>query len=173
MLGGLLLAGALLAAAMANGTIVQALDGGTRSASIAGASLGALSYSHTSQVSTGSVTLTVDDSTGSDLGWNVTVQSSALAYTGSFSGVPLAASNLLIGMPGAPAVVTGQAIDGANGPLAASGGTLDTPRKVIYANAGYGKGQYTQSLPVELTVPGMTIAGTYTATLIVDITAGP
>ena len=53
------------------------------------------------------------------------------------------------------------------------GGTLDVARKVLYANAGYGKGTYTQSLPVTLTVPGMSLAGSYAATFTVTVSVGP
>lgn len=173
LLLGALLAVTFVVTALANEPIVQALGGGTRTASITGGTLAAANYSHTSQLSNGTLTLAVDDSTGSGLGWNVTVQSSALAYSGSFGGTSLAAANLSIGTPATPVVAAGQAVDGTNGPLAGSGGTLDTPRKVIFANAGYGKGQYTQSLPVALTIPGTTLAGTYTATLTVNIAAGP
>lgn len=51
--------------------------------------------------------------------------------------------------------------------------TLDVARKVVHANAGFGKGTYTQALGVSLVVPGGTTADTYTSTLTVTIVAGP
>lgn len=173
VMAGALLALSLSVAGLADEIIVQTLNAGTRTVSVTGPTLTAADYSHTSQNSNGFITLTVDDSSASNLGWNVTIQSSDLAYTGSFGGSSIPAASVLLGTPAAPEHESGQDIDETHGPLAGSGGTLDAPRTVIYAQAGYGKGEYTQTLPVTLTIPGMTLAGTYTATLTVDITAGP
>jgi hypothetical protein len=58
-------------------------------------------------------------------------------------------------------------------PASSPVGTLDTARKVLQANAGHGKGNYSQALDVSLIVPADSVAGTYTGTLTVTITAGP
>ncbi|CAN5461824.1 hypothetical protein BH20CHL6_BH20CHL6_15370 [soil metagenome] len=52
-------------------------------------------------------------------------------------------------------------------------GTLDSARKVVQANAGYGEGTYTQDLGVSLLIPAQSRAGTYTGTLTTTISAAP
>lgn len=170
------LAGALSAAvaapAVAADTVTQTITAGTRTASIADLILTAVSYSHADQSSTGTMTLTADDSTGSDLGWNVTVQASDFTSGGD----TIAASNFAITTANAPSATAGQAVDATNGPKVPATnatGTLDLAREVIEANAGFGKGTYTQDLDVSLTIPGQTLAGTYISTLTVTISSGP
>jgi hypothetical protein len=156
--------------ALADNTVTQEVTAGTRSASIADVALDAVSYSHSDQLQSGTLVLSADDSTGSDAGWNVTVQTSAFTRAGGGS-VP--AANFVLGTPATPSMTAGQAVDGTDGPLAGVGGGLDSARKVVFANEGFGKGTYTQDLPVSLTVPGQSLAGTYSATLTVTISAGP
>jgi hypothetical protein len=157
-------------------TVTETLDGGTRTASIADLVLGNVNYSHVNQTSSGTMALSVDDSTGSGDGWNVTVQSSDFVYSGSNDGTDIPAANFSITTSDAPTRVAGQAIDVDNGPkvpVAGSTGTLDQARKVIQADASYGSGTYGQDLDVSLVVPGLSRVGTYTGTLVVTISAGP
>jgi hypothetical protein len=157
-------------------TVTQVVNGGTRSASVADVTLGAVSYSHSAQTNTGSMTLTADDSSGTGAGWNVTVQSSAFVYSGANSGTNIPAANFSITSAAAPTATAGQAIDATGGPkvpAAGSTGTLDVARKTIQADAGFGQGTYTQALNVSLNIPAQSRAGTYTGTLTVTITAGP
>lgn len=153
------------------------LTAGTLTSSIADTSLTALSYSNSSQSRTGSMTLTADDSTGSGLGWNVTVLSSAFVYSGSaIDATNIPAVNFAITTANAPSMTAGQAIDATNGPKVPSSGatgTLDSAHKVIQANASYGLGTYTQALAVSLAVPAQSRAGTYTGTMTVTISAAP
>ena len=58
--------------------------------------LGAVSYSHSDQLQNGTLALTADDSTGSDAGWNVTVQSSACSHV---SGGTIPADNFVAVSP--------------------------------------------------------------------------
>lgn len=181
----LALVGALTLAmpAAATNTVTQAVTGGTRTASIADVTLTAKNYSHADQTSTGSMTLTADDSTGTGDGWNVTVQSSAFVYSGTEGGTDIPASNFSLTSSAAPVYVAGQAIDTTGTDLAPTGpqlgtlagvsGTLDTARKTIRAGVGYGQGNYTQALSVSLTIPGQSKAGTYTGTMTVTISAAP
>jgi hypothetical protein len=163
--------------AFADNGVSLNVGAGTRSARIGNLALTALTYSHNAQSQTGTMTLTADDSTGSGAGWNVTVQSSPFAYTGSSAnGSAIPASNFAITTANTPAMTAGQAIDGTNGPkVPATGatGTLDSAHKVIQANASYGLGTYTQALDVNLDVPAQSRAGDYSATLTVTITAAP
>jgi hypothetical protein len=150
------------------------ITAGTLTASVADGTITGVNYSHTAGSSSGTLTLSIDDSTGSGAGWNVQISSSDFVYGGSSpSGIDIPNTGFAIGTPGAPAYVAGQTIDGTDGPLADVGGSLDTPRRTIYANEGFGSGQYTQSLPVTLQIPAFSQAGAYVADLTVDITAGP
>ena len=145
-------------------------------ASLTSVSLLAVSYSHQPQTSAGTATLTAADDTGTNLGWNVTVQSSNLAYTGSSGGTAIPAANLSLSSVDAPVVSTGQAVDAAGGPRIpdiSPVGTLDAPRKLLHAAATYGNGAYTQRVGLSLTVPGTSVQGTYTATLTTTISTGP
>lgn len=172
---GLLLT-ALVAASVAAETIVQPLSGGGRSVSVTSATMSPITYSHDAQTSSGTVTLAVDDSSGTGQGWNVTVQSAGLEYSGEYNGAPIPAQNLAITSAGAPATTAGQGIDSLGGPKVPdtnATGSLDQPRKVLQANPEYGQGSYSQSLDLSLTVPAMSRAGAYSGVLIVSINSGP
>lgn len=159
--------------ALAATTVTQTISDGARTADLSSLTLDQLSYSNTEQLSSGTMSLTADDSTGTGAGWNVTIQASDFIYSGSYDGTDIPAGNISIVTPGAPALVAGEAISGENGPFAGLGGSLDTPRKVLYANEGGGKGTYGQDLPVVLTIPGGSLAGSYTSTFTVTMAAGP
>ena len=145
-------------------------------ASLTSVSLAGLIYSHQPQTSSGTATLTAADDTGTNLGWSVTVQSSNLAYTGVSGGTAIPAANLSLSAADAPVMSTGQAVDAAGGPRVpdvSPVGTLDVPRKLLQAAAGYGNGAYTQQVGLSLTVPGTSAEGSYTATLTTTISTGP
>ena len=153
-------------------SVTQSVEGGDRSASVSGVDLGSIGYSHEQQTSGGSISILVDDSTGSNAGWNVTLQASDFTDGNRVIG----AGNFAIVGAGTPTHIAGQEISAEFGPKVPwNGGTgsLDTARKILSASEGYGKGTYGQELDVELTVPGQTLAGTYGANLTVNITAGP
>lgn len=144
-------------------------------ASVADLALPAVTSMHVAQTSAGTMTLSVTDS-APGAGWNVTILSSAFAYSGANSGTSIPAANLSITEARAPVLVSGQAIDPAGGPKVPSSGatgTLDVARKTIQADVGYGGGTYTQDLGVSLVVPADSRAGTYTASLTVTTAAGP
>lgn len=145
-------------------------------ASVADLTLPAVTYAHGIQTTTGTMTLTAEDTSGTGAGWNVTVQSSAFAYSGVNGGSPIPAANFAITAAGAPTLVSGQAVDATGGPKVPptnATGTLDVARKTLQAEAGFGQGTYAQTLDVSLTVPAQSRAGTYAATLTVTIAAGP
>ena len=176
-LAGVLLTAALAGSAAAANTVTQTVNGGTLTASVADLTLGAVTVTHATQPSTGSLTLTADDSTGKALGWNVTILSSAMAYSGTYGTSPandIPAANLALGTPATPVMTAGQAVDVTNGPkVVGTGGALNAAIKVINANAVYGMGTYTQTLPLTLTVPANPRQGTYTATLTITVSSGP
>lgn len=158
-------------------------------ASVADATLPAVPYSHASQATSGSLTLTARDtgrqqcillicSTTND-GWNVTVQASSFAYSGPNNGTAIPSANLAVTNARPPTRVSGQAISPDGGPRTTNvTGTLNVARKTLQADAPdggteYGIGTYQQVIDVSLTVPGQSRAGTYTTTLTVTISAGP
>lgn len=150
--------------------------GAVMTASLTSLSLPAAPYSHEARTTSGTSTLTASADDSSLTGWNVTVESSALAYSGDFAGAAIPAANLSITSVGAPVMTSGQAVSPVGGPrvpLVSPVGTLDTPRKLLQADAGYGVGSYTQDVGLELVVPGTSAAGTYTASLTTTISAGP
>lgn len=146
-----------------------------RTASIASLTMAVATVTHVTQNRPGTLVLSVSDTVGS--GWNVTVQSSAMAYSGLYGTTPandIPAANLSLGTPVTPVRVSGQAVNGVNGPkVVGTGGVLTTAIKVINANSGYGLGSYTQNLPLTVVIPKNPRQGTYTATLTVTITVGP
>ena len=156
--------------------VTQVVTAGTRSASVANLTLGSVAASHSAQTSTGTMTLTADDSTGSNLGWNVTILSSAFVYSGANSGSDIPASNFSLTSAAAPTRTAGQAVDATGGPRVPAispVGTLDSARKTLQALVLFGNGTYTQALGVSLTIPADSAAGTYTGTLTTTIAAGP
>jgi hypothetical protein len=161
--------------------VTQTIPAGTRTASVADLPLTAVPYSHAAQSQTGTMTLEVDDSSGSGAGWNVTIQSSAFVYSGGLGGTNIPAANFSITGADAPVFVAGQAIDtvdpqALNGPMVPSTspvGALNTSPKVLQANTGYGAGSYTQDIDVSLAIPALSRAGTYTGTPTTTVAAAP
>ena len=157
-------------------TVTQVINGGARTASVANLALTPLTYANTAQANTGTLTLTVDDASGTGAGWNVTIQSSAFVYSGANGGTNIPAANFSLTAAATPAMTAGQAVDATNGPKVPASspiGTLDSARKVIQANANYGLGTYTQALDVSLSIPAQSRVGTYTGTLTTTISVGP
>lgn len=171
-----LLVGTIAGPAFAADTVTQAVTAGTRTASNANLTLGSVAYSHIAQTSTGSMTLTADDSSGSGAGWNVTILSSAFVYTGTNSGTNIAATAFSLSSAATPVATAGQAVDVTGGPKVPTispVGTLDSARKTVQANAAFGQGTYTQALGVSLSIPAQSRAGTYTGTLTTTIASAP
>lgn len=134
-------------------------------------------YSHALQTRTADITLSVDDSTGSGAGWNVTVQSTVLDFTANGdTDLDIPASALLVTSAAAPEYGAGQAIDNDNGPrvpAAVTNLSLEQARMVLQAAPDYGLGEYTQALGVKLDIPAQARAGSYSGNIIVTLTAGP
>ncbi len=173
---GSLIAAMLAVPVLAADTVVQVVNGGARTASVANLTLTPLTYSNNAQSNAGTMTLTVDDASGTGAGWNVTILSSAFVYSGANNGANIPAANFSLTAAATPVMTAGQAVDGTNGPKVPATspvGTLDSARKVIQANADYGLGTYTQALNVSLSVSAQSRAGTYTGTLTTTISAAP
>jgi len=123
--------------------------------------------------------LTVDDSTDSSAGWNVTIQSSPFVWVGTANGgIDIPATKFALTSAAAPTMIAGQVVDvalstGPQVPPTSPYGTLDAARKVLVATAAYGAGTYSQSLGVTLTIPAQSRVGVYTSTLTTTITSAP
>jgi hypothetical protein len=155
-------------------SVTQEIRGGGLNASITAASMTPVNYSNDPNESTGVLNLSVSDATGSSAGWNVAVSSSDFVYQGtSPTGADIPSTDFSITTPHDPTLVAGQAIDATGGPYAVDGGSLDTARTTIAANAGFGSGNYAQALDVHLDIPARSQTGSYVATLTVLITSGP
>mgnify|MGYP000504075000 CR=1 FL=1 len=167
----------LVLPASAANTITQTVNAGTRSASIADLSLGAVSYSHSAQTSTGTMVLTADDSSGTGGGWNVTVLGSDFVYSGPNGGANIPAANFSITSAPAATATAGEPVNVVGGPKVpltfSAPATLDVARKVLQAELTFGEGTYTQNLGVSLSIPAQSRAGTFTGTMTVTIGAGP
>jgi hypothetical protein len=162
--------------AFAIDSVTQTLTAGSLSASVADATMTSSVVQHSAHLTTGTMILTADDSTGSGDGWNVTISTSTFAYTGPNGGTAIPAANFVLTSAATPVMTAGQAVDGTGGPkVPASSPLLDlsVPRKVIQANALFGGGTYTQSLGVSLLIPGDSRAGTYTGTLTTTSASAP
>jgi hypothetical protein len=163
---------------LAVNTVTQVLSGGALTASIANLTMSPISVTHVPQISTGTLTLSADDSTGTGLGWNVTVVASDFVYAGVYAQDPIDAASFSVAAASQPTLIAGQPVSltAANGPqvppTTPNGLTLDTARKVLQATAAYGAGSYTQALGVALEVPADRLPGTYTATLTTTILTG-
>lgn len=156
--------------------VTQVITAGTRSASVANLTLPSMATSHRDETNAGTMTLTADDSSGTNLGWNVTIVSSAFVYSGANGGTDIPAANFSLTSAAAPSRTSGQAINAVGGPKVPAispVGTLDNARKTLHALPTFGKGTYAQDLGVSLTIPADSAAGTYTATLTTTISAGP
>lgn len=154
--------------------VTQVIAAGSRTASVANLALNAVPYSHTAVNSTGTMTLTAEDTTGSQAGWHVTIQSSAFVRSGGGTSIP--AANFSLTSAAAPTVNAGQAVVpllGPDVPSTSPVGTLDSARETLEAEALSGDGNYSQALGVSLAIPARTAVGTYTGTLTTTITAGP
>ena len=172
-----LLVGSIAGPASAADSVTQVVTAGVLTASVADLVLTSTTYSHSVNPITGAMTLTADDSTGSDAGWNVTVQATSdFVYVGPNLGTDIPAAKFSLTAAAVPVKTAGQAADVTGGPkvpAASPVGTLDAARKTVQAELLFGKGTYTQVLDVRLDIPANSAPGTYTGTLTTTISAAP
>lgn len=177
IVGAAIVSSTLIAPVLGADSVTQVITGGgALSTSVADASMGGIAYSNSAGSTSGSLTLSVNDPRGTSAGWNVTLQSGDFIYGGApnANAQNIPAGGFAITAVNTPTMTAGQAV-GVGGPLAVASGaaSLDAARTTIRANAGFGSGAYSQTLPVSLAIPAMSQAGTYTATLTVSVTSGP
>lgn len=154
-------------------TVSQEITGGEFTYSLSDGTMEAITFDYsqtTDSVTSGAVTLQVDDARGTREGWTVSIASGEFVYAGEASGDNnISGANLAVS-PESPSLVAGESIEGVT---AGTSGSLGSSRTVINAASGSGSGQFTQNLPLALTVPALSPTGTYTATLTVSTTAAP
>lgn len=144
-------------------TATVAVTGGSLAVTAENVTLDAVTTAHTAQSAAGTLTVGVDDTTGTGDGWVVTQQVGAFAYTGDNAGATIGAANFSVTSVGTVTATAGT--DDATTVAAGAGGTLDSARTVLSAAAGEGEGAYTAPVNVNLTVPADSRAGSYAATL--------
>jgi hypothetical protein len=150
--------------------VTAGVTAGVRSAGLTAAAFDSGAFSHAEQAIGTDVTLSVDDLTGANAGWNVTVSSSELTWSAATDG-PTAGSDL---PAGALAVTTVGSITTVSGDAWAGDtaiGALGSPVKVLSTSGG--SGSYTAALTLTLTIPGQASVGTYAGTLTTTISAAP
>ncbi len=119
--------------------------------------------------------LLISDARGTSAGWSVSLCSTDFTSTGKTSkGRGLSNQGFSVFATGAPIVVAGEPL-GKGGPKydPGAGVSLAQMRRVVWAEAGSGSGDYAQWFGVSLVVPAGSRSGPYVATLTVAITAGP
>jgi hypothetical protein len=137
---------------------------GDRSATLAGdITFPAVNASHADQAATTQATsVDVNDLSGADAGWNVSIVASDLAGT---AGATIPAADVSLASFGALTSVSGAT----TGVSAGSAGAIGSAVTLVSASATHGVGEYTQAFSLGLTVPGDSLAGSYTGTLTVTI----
>lgn len=160
----------------AAGTVTQVINcggsGNSLAASIADMNLNAVNFSTVAQDSQGNLNLAAGENGCAAKGWNVTIQASEWVKDGGGTAIPDTAFALT--QVTNPNVVSGQGIDSNGGPKSVNSiGVLNQSRKVLQATPGYGLGSYSQVLGVKLTIPAVTLPGTYKTTVTTTIQTGP
>ena len=120
------------------------------------------------------IQLQVSDTTCLGNGWNVTVQVTRVSFKGR-NGVKATARDISLVSVGSPvAVGESQMVDNVNGPVSLRQvGSLDRARRIVKAAPRNGIGTYLQALTLRMDFPSRTSRGTYTATVVVTVGAGP
>lgn len=153
------------AAATASRTVtVTAFVG--RATTLAGdIAFAAVDASHSDQSPPGEGTsVAINDASGTQAGWDVTIVASALTHTNNVDTIDAANMSLTDVGPLAPAdsnVTAGET------------GSIGSARTLVSAAAGFGVGAYTQAFSLGLNVPGDSRSGAYSGTVTVTIAPPP
>jgi hypothetical protein len=142
---------------------------GGLSVALTASDFGNVQYSFTNQLTSGDLTINLIDARGTRAGWSVNLR--ATDFTGSNGTITVNNLTLKDG-----SITTNTGTPHGNAPAQ----TFVSPFSptVTFANIwtapnGGGDGNYDLDYETELNVPGLTLAGTYTSTIYVEIPTGP
>ncbi len=171
----LLTLGAPAAASAATATATANVRGGSLSLTTTAAPSFGVTLDGTDQTGTYTVPATVTDSRGTGAGWNLTLTSTQFSTGGPTPSTLSTGASSLTGVTNA--CVSGTCTAPTNAityPVAVPAGTV-APAAVKYFNAAAstGKGKFTNTPSVDVSVPANSDAGTYTSTLTLAAVSGP
>ena len=159
-------------AVAANVTATATVSAGTLPLSSSAVPSGSAALDGTDQAPTYTMPMTVDDSTGSGTGWNVTVTSTTFTtgsknLSTSASTVTGVTSSCAAGTCTAPTNSVGYSLG------VPAAGTPPTAVKLFNAAVNTGLGSFTVTPTVQVGIPANTYAGTYTSTVTLAVVSGP
>lgn len=172
----LLTLGAPAAASAATTTATANVNGGALSLTTSAAPSFGVTLDGTDQTGTYTVPSTVTDARGTSAGWNLTLTSTQFSTGGSTPSTLSTGASSLTGVTNA--CVSGSTCTAPTNaityPVAVPAGTT-APAAVKYFNAAAstGKGKFTNTPSVNVSVPANSDAGTYTSTLTLAAVSGP
>lgn len=142
------------APALASNTVTAVVTGGDRSARASTIQFEQIMELAGQRYQLGSGTLVIDDASGTNAGWRVAIS------------VP--GEDVQLTALAAPRLIVGQAIDAQSGPVAPvtnALGPLTSPRVVLAAAPGFGKGQYELAFSVVRALPASGASASLTLTV--------
>lgn len=172
-----LVAGALAAGAMADtGLVTGTVAAGTLSEVTAAAPTFSVSLDGTDQTASYTLPITLTDSRGTGLGWNMTITSTQFTTGGaSPNTLPTSASTITaVSSSCKPGSTCTNPTNSVTYPLGLpSGATAPTAVKLMNAALLTGLGKFTVTPTVSVSVPANSFAGTYTSTITLAVVSGP
>jgi hypothetical protein len=163
-------------AAAANVTATATVSAGSLTLSTSASPSVSATLDGTDQTPSYTLPMTVNDSTGSGNGWNVTVTSTTFSTGG---GSPHLLSTTASTATGVTATCAGgttctNPTNSIGYPLGVpAAGTAPTAVKLFNAAANTGMGGFTVTPTVQVAIPANAYAGTYTSTVTVAVVSGP
>jgi hypothetical protein len=156
----------------ANTKVTQEITAGTvlKAELLPTSTLTAMPFSQTAQTSKGTLNVKIEDSRGTNGGWNVTLQAGEFS-PGSGLTAPAISSKGFVFVNGGGVTASAGKTD--NIQTGGQNAPLDTAKRVVYAPQGFGTGIFTQSLNVSLDIPAGQLVGEYQSDITVNITSGP
>lgn len=163
----------LVVGVSAQNTVDQQITGGSGvlTAVFTAATLSPRPFSNSTQTSTGTLNLVVEDSRGTNAGWNVSVIAAAFLPVAPTTGPAIGTAGFTYVTPHSAVIaVTGVTTGVSN---AGATGSLVGAHVPLNAQIGSGTGDYIAPLNVALDIPAAQPIGTYRSILTVTIATGP
>jgi hypothetical protein len=156
---------------LAENSVSVGVVGGERSAHASTVAFETVLSDDGQYVQIGTATLFVDDASGTNAGWQVTISALEPGSVDS-SEVTRASDITVLADLSAPLHLTGQKIDAHGGPFlpgVSTAGDLRSPRTVLVSEPGFGKGSYRQEITIIRALPSDYAARDSAMTLSVTI----